>query len=204
VAAVDTDQTRAQNRNTRRVCAVRWHVPFWHTNVADNIYTRLLARAIDIEGSSQSLAARLRVPEATLIRWRSGRALMPVRAFQMLLSYVAEVEARGINDELPSQSQAGDATERLTFPIGKLFARCARCDGIEFRRATPGAPLKMTSTLLCCSCGEEVIHGNLLARLGDDVIAHKTAEGRARIRRRSKPTTLSSTARQAAKPEDKT
>jgi hypothetical protein len=154
-------------------------------NVADTVYSRLLARALEIEGSSQSLAEILRVPEATMLRWRSGRAFMPVQAFQKLMAYIAAAEQRGTAAASSTEAQADGMAERIKFPIGKLFARCTRCDGIEFRRADLAAPLRMTSKLVCCTCAMEVIHGNLLAQLAEDVITHKRAEVVARARRRA-------------------
>ena len=153
--------------------------------MADSVYGRLLARAIEIQGSAQSVAEMLRVPEATMLRWLVGSAFMPLQAFNRLMSYVADAEARDISSASTAQQQrGGDAAERLTFPVAKLFARCAGCEGVEFHRAVPEAPLRMNSILVCCACGMEVLHKGLLARLGEDVIAHRRAGTLARAGRR--------------------
>jgi hypothetical protein len=168
--------------------------------VADTVYSRLLARAIELEGSAESIAGILRVPDATMRRWMDGRALMPLRAFQKLVSYLAEAEARGMGASSAPQA-AGDGIERLTFPVGKVFARCARCEGIEFcRAAVPAAPLRMTSMLTCCTCGMDVIHRRLLERLAEAVIVHKKSDvlalRRAALAREDKSPTNAKTAAQ--------
>jgi hypothetical protein len=145
--------------------------------VSDTIYTRTLARAAQAEGSTSALAQVLRVPERTLERWMSGRAQMPVRAFVQALERLTQHE----NNGAPAPVFDSDAT--LTFPMGELLARCGRCDGTEFTPALPGAPLKMTSELACRACGEKVVHGNLIARLAEEVVQHSRAATIARNRR---------------------
>lgn len=155
--------------------------------MADTAYARVLDRALELDGSTQGLATLLRVPEATLLRWRSGRAFMPVNAFRRLLAYVAEAEAKGAPTSPPPTP-----IESLRFSIGPLSARCAGCDGIDFRPADPAAPLKMAATLLCSRCGTPVTQVDLLARLGDDLVEHHRAKAIARARlSRSSPQTPS-------------
>lgn len=154
--------------------------------MADTAYARVLDRALQLDGSTQGLATLLRVPEATLLRWRSGRAFMPVNTFKRLLAYVAEAE---ITTPTPAPAIP---VESLRFSIGPLAARCAGCDGVDFRPAEPAAPLKMVSTLLCSSCGTPVTQGDLLARLGDDLVERHRAKAMARVRlSRSSPPTPS-------------
>ena len=154
--------------------------------MADTVCTRLLARATEIEGSSQALSHRLHVPEATLLRWSSGRAQMPFRAYEMLLQFVQHAESNAplvMTSAGPSSAPASTNPERLTFPLGPLLGRCARCDGTEFRRYDANAPLKMTSVLECCACLAQVIHGVLLVELGRDSIAKVRANAASRARR---------------------
>jgi hypothetical protein len=56
---------------------------------------------------------------------------------------------------------------------------------MEFVPATPGAPLRYTSVLVCASCGESVIHGNLICQLARDTIHHSRAATVARVKRRN-------------------
>jgi len=63
--------------------------------VAENVYTKVLRQAAAIEASTQALATVLRVPENTLLRWMSGRAQMPLRAFLKALDLVAAHEVAG-------------------------------------------------------------------------------------------------------------
>ena len=156
--------------------------------MADTVYTRLLARAIDIEGSAQGLAHKLRVPEATLLRWINGRAQMPFKAYEVLLQFVQQADSRTppppMTHPAPPMPASNTNPERLTFPLGKhLLGRCARCDGTEFRRYDANAPLKMTSVLECCACLAQVIHGVLLVELGNDAIAKVKANAVSRTRR---------------------
>ncbi len=172
--------------------------------MADTVYTRLLARATEIEGSTQGLAHKLRVPEATLLRWLSGRAQMPFKAYEVLLQFVQDADSRtapSLTNPVPATTSAGTNPERLTFPLGQHLGRCARCDGTEFRRYEANAPLKMTSVLECCSCFAQVIHGALLVELGKDVMANVRASAASRTRRLAAATTRSGvtpTARKAS------
>lgn len=142
----------------------------------DKTVTLILHQAAKAEGSTQALATRLHAPEATLLRWMDGRAQAPLRAFLAVLEFLMQLERKEARaaiaaDAAPPGSAAAD---KLVFPLGPLFARCARCDGTEFRLITPGA-LRLTSTLSCTSCEEHVIHGNLLAQLARDAVHHSRA-----------------------------
>jgi hypothetical protein len=148
--------------------------------MADTIFTRALAQAAAVQGSSQALAYQLHVPENTLLRWMSGRAQMPLQAFHRLIELLVEHE-KSLGAE--PQAQAG-APEKVDFNIGDVLARCARCGGTQFAPAVPGMALKMTSTLLCCSCTFSVKHGELLAHLASQAIQHSRAM--AALKRRPK------------------
>jgi hypothetical protein len=130
--------------------------------VADTIFTRALAQAAAVQGSNQALAYQLHVPENTLLRWMSGRAQMPLRAFHRVIELLVEHES---SPSAPPPAPAAAPGEKLGFSIGELLARCARCGGTQFAPAIPGTALKMTSTLLCCACTFRVTHGALLAEL---------------------------------------
>jgi hypothetical protein len=154
--------------------------------VGDNVFASTLARAIEIEGSAQSIAHLLRVPEATLLRWCEGRADMPVRAFTALVEFLSAAETRHAANEAAIAAPSPEpATERLEFRIGNLLAQCARCQSTQFRRVRPDEPLRMTSRLLCSTCGEEVVHGDLLVSLGRSLIAKKREEAFERNRRQA-------------------
>jgi hypothetical protein len=89
--------------------------------MADTLYTQALARAAEIQGSTQALASLLRVPENTLLRWMSGRAQMPLQAFLKLLEVLAQYERSG------GQATLEDTNgEPLSFSLGELAARCER------------------------------------------------------------------------------
>lgn len=126
-----------------------------------DIYTQTLARAAEAQGSTQALASLPHVPESTLLRWMSGRALMPVQAFLELI-------------------RAAAGGEKLSLRMGKLVAHCARCDGSEFLPADPARPVTLTSELQCAACGERVIHGNLIAQLAQDAVNQSRAYTAAR------------------------
>ncbi|HZS68610.1 MAG TPA: hypothetical protein VFA72_15950 [Burkholderiales bacterium] len=146
-----------------------------------DIYTQTLARAAEAQGSTQALASLLHVPESTLLRWMSGRAQMPLQAFLRLVNLLREYERNG--GGYPG-TQAAASGDKLSFRMGKLSARCARCDGIEFLPADPLQPLKLTSELVCFACGERVIHGNLIAQLATEAVNQSRAYTAARTRRR--------------------
>ena len=134
--------------------------------MADNVYTRVLQQAAELEGSTQSLAARLRVPENTLLRWMSGRAQMPLQAFLNAMEFVAAREQK----DAAQASLASD--EKLSFNVGPTLARCARCEGTEFRRADESQPLHYTRNLACRSCGAEVNYGQLVVELAKETSVH--------------------------------
>src|SRR5438105_14146528 len=135
----------------------------------DTIYTQALRRASDAEGGSAALASVLNVPQGTLERWMSGRAQTPLRAFLKVLERLTVHETSGV---APAPLTNG---EPLSFRMGQLEARCRRCDSTEFACAQPGTPLKLTSTLVCRACSENVIHGNLIARLAQDAVQYAHA-----------------------------
>jgi hypothetical protein len=145
-----------------------------------DIYTQTLARAAEAQGSTQALASLLHVPEGTLLRWMSGRAQMPLQAFLRLIGLLSEYERKG--GGYPG-SEAAARGDRLAFRMGKLVARCARCDGSEFVPAEPSQPVKLTSALECCACGERVVHGDLIAQLATDAVNQSRAYTAARTRR---------------------
>lgn len=147
--------------------------------VADTLYTRALVRAAEIQGSTQSLASLLRVPENTLLRWMAGRAQMPVQAFLRTIELIAADERK----QAPPASADTPATAKLRFKIGELEAHCARCDGHEFMQTDPSLPLRYINELVCCACGERVVHGNLIAQLAKDAVHHTKAVTAARQRR---------------------
>ena|SRR5690348_13322959 len=140
----------------------------------DKIITLILQQAAQAEGSTQALASRLNAPEPTLVRWMTGRAQTPLRAFLAVLDFLMQQERK--NGEPSGQSERTDVQQpdELVFPLGQLFARCARCDGTEFRLAEPGG-LRLTSWLTCTACQQSVIHGDLLAQLAKDAVHHSRA-----------------------------
>ena len=140
--------------------------------MAQTIYTKALVDAAEAHGSTQALASSLRVPENTLLRWMTGRAQMPLQAFLKVIEFLAQHEKTE-----PAAAAMDAAAERLQFSTGELQARCARCGATEFVPATPGAPLRYTSEVLCTSCGEQSIHGELLCQLARDTIHHSRAKG---------------------------
>src|SRR2546421_8398323 len=150
--------------------------------MADTIYTRALASAAEAQGSTQALAGLLHVPENTLLRWMSGRAQMPLQAFLKLIEVLVQHERNGGGH---SASAARLNGEKLSFNMGELFARCARCDGSTFAAMTTGTPLRMTSELACTSCGERVVHGNLISQLAKDAVHQSRAMTVARARRQA-------------------
>ncbi|HYL87275.1 MAG TPA: hypothetical protein VEU32_00760 [Burkholderiales bacterium] len=141
--------------------------------MADTIYTRTLARAADAQGSTQALASLLRVPENTLLRWMSGRAQMPLQAFLKLIEVLTQHEKTGADTTL----QDSTAGEPLTFRMGDLLARCARCDGTEFVATGDSGRLRLTSEIQCRNCGERVIHGNLIGQLAKDAASNAARRG---------------------------
>jgi hypothetical protein len=111
-----------------------------------------------------------------------GRAQTPLRAFLAVLEYLMQLERKVANGaDAAAPTAEGAQPDKLVFPLGPLLARCARCDGTEFRRVNAG-PLRLTSPLACTACGAEVIHGDLLAQLAKDAV-HQSRAVAARTRR---------------------
>jgi hypothetical protein len=149
--------------------------------MAQTIYTKALIEAAEAHGSTQSLASFLHVPENTLLRWMAGRAQMPVQAFLKVIEFLARHE----KGEPEAAAVAGAPAEKLRFKMGDLEGRCARCDTTEFVQAKPDVALRYTSELVCLSCGERVIHGNLICQLARDAVYNSRALTAARAKRRT-------------------
>ncbi|HUQ74405.1 MAG TPA: hypothetical protein VM183_06730, partial [Burkholderiales bacterium] len=149
--------------------------------MADTIFTRALTRAADIQGSTQALASLLRVPENTLSRWTAGRAQMPLQAFLHVIELLMQEEQKGHEARLQDVAEG----ETLTFHVGELPAHCASCDCNTFVPAEPTRSLRFSTELACCSCGERVVHGNLIAALAKDAVYQSRAMSAARARRQS-------------------
>jgi len=139
------------------------------------VFSETIEQAAAIEGSTQALASALNVPETTLLRWMQGRAQPPIRAWLRALEIVTRYERNTVSGAAATQvAPAGmvAASEGppgpLTFAFKEMKARCHRCDGTEFRMLEIG-PLKYTSVLACCTCGTEVVHGDLIVALANDV-----------------------------------
>src|SRR3954468_16457439 len=148
--------------------------------MADTIQTRALARAAIASSSTQALASELRVPEGTLLLWMSGRAQMPVNCFVKLVDVLAKLEKAGA-DVSPTESTGAP----LVFTMGKLKARCSRCDGTEFEAVDPGSRVRLTSTLCCRGCAWPIVHGDLLVQLAKDLVLQSRAASAARARRQA-------------------
>jgi len=111
---------------------------------------------------------------------------MPIRAFTALVEFLSAAEvghAANEPDVAPTAPQT--SPESLELRIGNLAARCVQCEGTEFRRVRPDEPLKMTSRLLCRACGHEIVHGDLLLKLGHSLIEKKRVEAFERNRRQA-------------------
>lgn len=143
--------------------------------MAHTIFTRALARAAEVQGSTQALASSLRVPESTLLRWMSGRAQMPLRAALRLIELLNEFEAQGKDVSLQEA-----ATDKLAFTLDQSMAHCARCECTEFVLEDSSATVRFTSMLRCHSCSERVIYGNLIAKLAKDNVRQSPARTEAR------------------------
>jgi hypothetical protein len=154
--------------------------------MAHNIFSHALAAAAESQGRAQALAHILRVPEGTLLRWLSGRAMMPVLAFSKVLELLTEHES-----QVPDEPAQDGAAATLTFSLNHVAARCARCQGTQFVPSTPGVTLRYRAILACKSCGIEIVHKALLLDLAR-LQAHQIGDTRARRLR---------TARPAARPE---
>lgn len=148
--------------------------------MADTLYTRALVRAAEIQGSTQSLASLLRVPENTLLRWMAGRAQMPLQAFLKTIELITADERK--QTPVP---RTDATTEKLRFRIGELEAHCERCEGHEFVQTDPSMPLRYINELACCACGHRISHGNLIAELAKDAVYHSKALTVARQKRQT-------------------
>jgi len=148
--------------------------------LADTLYTRALARAAEIQGSTQALACILHVPENTLLRWMAGRAQMPLQAFLKTIELIAADERK--QTPVP---RADAATGKLRFKIGDLEANCERCDSHEFVQTDPSMPLRYIDELACAACGRRITHGDLIAQLAKDAVSHSKALTAARRRRQA-------------------
>ena len=147
--------------------------------MADTIYTRTLARAAEAQGSTQSLASLLRVPENTLLRWMSGRAQMPLLAFLNLMDVLAQHEKKGADTTI-KESKDGSP---ITVKIGDLMARCSKCDGTEFVATDGTSRVRFTSVVACRACGERMKYGDLVSQLAKDAVLHSRTLTAQRARR---------------------
>ena len=144
--------------------------------MAVTLYTRALVRAAEIQGSTQALATLLRVPENTLLRWMAGRAQMPLAAFLRVIEIVSEDERKTAPERLATPL----ADAKLRFQWGAVEAHCARCDGAEFVPSDPTLALRYIDELVCCACGERVVHGDLMVRLAKQAVHHAKSATAAR------------------------
>lgn len=129
--------------------------------MAETVYTEALRQALEIVGSTQALASRLRVPETTLARWISGSAFMPYLAFLETLKYVSEQQQR-----LTQDGRCGES--KFSLNIGTNFARCSACDGVEFRCVNSNEPRRYVSIVSCLTCGKETPYGQLVVALAKE------------------------------------
>lgn len=136
--------------------------------MAENVYTKVLRQAVQVEGSTQSLASILRVPEGTLLRWMSGRSQMPLRAFIKAIDLVAKHEVKTGAAAAPATA----ARESLRFTVAHTFAQCAACRGTTFRRENQNEALRYVSMLACDGCGTAVQHADLVMQLAHEVGRH--------------------------------
>ena len=148
--------------------------------MANNVYTKVLQQAVHVEGSTQSLASLLHVPEGTLLRWMSGRSQMPLRAFLKAIDLVAKHELKTGATVAPP---GGRVRESLRFNVAHTFAECANCRGSTFRRENPAEELRYVSMLVCGTCGTTVKHADLVMQLANEVGRH-ARERLAALRRR--------------------
>jgi hypothetical protein len=135
----------------------------------ETIYTRALRRAVEAQGSRQTLASVLHVPENTLLRWMSGSAQTPVQAFCKVIELLVEHEKSNAAPPAAAHEQVA-AVETLEFATGGLLARCARCNGTAFALLPPGTALLYTSELRCRACNTPVVHGSLVSGLARESV----------------------------------
>jgi len=89
----------------------------------DNVYTKVLQQAAELEGSTQALAARLRVPENT----RCAGCRPSADAAAAFFKRDGFVGAR----ESQTAVQASGASERSSPSTSAVLAHCSRCEGTE-------------------------------------------------------------------------
>jgi hypothetical protein len=135
--------------------------------MANTIYTRALAQATALHGSTRAIAHELRVPENTLSRWMAGRAQMPLAAFHRLIELLTRHEKAA--SAAPVMPLAGEA-EKLKLTLGELAARCQACENEEFLSGAPLDDLQMISVLACTSCKKAATYGELIARLATQAL----------------------------------
>ena len=143
--------------------------------MSEDVYVISLRRAAEIHGSTQGLASALRVPESTLKRWMSGRAMMPEQAFNRVLESIIEHEARDRAPPTPS----GERSD-LSFRVEDLFARCRKCGGAAF---SASAPARLADSLECLACGEQIVHRDLLVELAQRAASRR--RDRAAVRKKA-------------------
>lgn len=129
------------------------------SSMRETLYTHVLRRAAEVEGSTQALATLLKVPESTLLRWMSGHAQMPLRAFLRLVDLQIRQEKA---EAAPPQVQSSSA-RRVSVSTGQIAARCTRCDGTDFIAPDADAG-RMTTTLACANCGDSTTRGDLVVQ----------------------------------------
>lgn len=137
--------------------------------MADTIYTRVLAQAVEMAGSAKALADLFRVPETTLARWISGRAQMPLRVFLRAIELLREHDDRGTQQDAISNRPA----ESITVQAAGLCARCARCGCPEFLSAVAQSGLRVSSRLQCTSCHHDAAYGDVVAELATLAVAQQ-------------------------------
>lgn len=135
--------------------------------VTSTIYTRALAQALEIVGSTEGLTDLLHVPETTLLRWASGRAQTPLRAFLRILALLRE------HDGAMPATAPSRAVERMVFSTGDVCAQCPRCGGTEFLSVVPQHALRVLSTLQCVSCKHVATYGDVIAVLATLSVKHQ-------------------------------
>jgi hypothetical protein len=143
--------------------------------MADTIYTRALAEAVETLGGTKALTDALHVPETTLRKWISGRAQMPLLAFHRTISLLRE------QGGVAPEPAAGQPVETIVFSAGGVRARCAHCGGTEFLSAVRQSALRMSSGLQCAACKAQVMHGELLAALATVAVREQ------RLRKANRP-----------------
>ena len=100
-----------------------------------------------------------------------GRAQAPLRALLNVIDLIVEWELHS-KDERGSLAPHMGPDETIVLFKGQFVARCSRCGASNFRLALPGE-FRLTSRLSCLACGEEVLHGTLIARLAKEIsVAH--------------------------------